>query len=122
MTEVRFKNKPWGECTKVPEPEEASTFDEEDSVDPHTRKNPLDERARRCMFRCTAEGRVKSDCRAECTGQERAVGPGRMASSGPTPAPPSRDHVYCMQKCRMTNRSERACERKCPKDEAYAFE
>lgn len=67
-------------------------------------RNTRREIVQACVSRCAQSGsNTRSQCRTQCTGNEESVGPGKYHTVVPTPTPPTRDHVGCVQDCNANN-------------------
>lgn len=75
-----------------------------------------------CVNRSSGS-KTRSQCRTQCTTRYRngsgseSVGPGKHFTVAPTPTPPSRGRIYCIQNCIAKGGStevQRMCKAKCP--------
>ena len=77
-----------------------------------------------CVNRSSGS-KTRSQCRTQCTTRYRngggsgseSTGPGKHFTIAPTPAPPSRGRIYCIQNCIAKGGStevQRMCKAKCP--------
>lgn len=68
--------------------------------------------------------KTRYQCRMQCSanrngggGGKDSVGPGKYSTVAPTPTPPSREHIICINNCTSKGGSiefQRSCKAKCP--------
>jgi len=78
-------------------------------------RNARRQQVQTCVAQCVeiASGsKTRSQCRTQCTGSE-LVGPGKHHTLGPTPTPPTRNHVDCIHDCDAINGGAQ-CHAGCP--------
>ena len=80
------------------------------SVSPERQAHRSQKRA--CINSCTQNAsKTTSQCRTQCTGNGRSTGPGLYHTTAPSPAPPRRDHIYCIRGCAT---QDQECRDACP--------
>lgn len=84
-----------------------------------------------CVTRSTGS-KTRYQCRVQCTAKyqnngtgRESTGPGKYHTIAPTPTPPSRGRIACIQNCSARGGSvevQRMCKAKCPVPEKFDWE